>query len=147
MTRDEIRLAHATWDEAWNEATRQQQARIDALEAALWLAHEHAKLHRSYDANQNVYETVKAALENTTPQAPLENPGEATPARVVPDAIWNDAIEAAAKINNKHAEKMEREAERAYLNNELDEISAIRSAAWKLQVAGDEIRLLKKGGA
>jgi hypothetical protein len=86
-------------------------------------------------------------LQNTTPQAPLETPGEATPARVVPDAIWNDAIEAAAKINNKHAEKMEREAERAYVNNELDEISAIRSAAWKLQVAGDEIRSLKKGSA
>lgn len=63
------------------------QARIDALEAALWLAHEHAKLHRSYDANQNVYEAVKAALENTTPRAPLENPVEATPTRVVPASI------------------------------------------------------------
>lgn len=48
--------------------------------------------------------------------------------------------EACAKVCDADAEKLEQEAQRAIESGEHDEVSAIRSAAWKLSVAASRIR-------
>lgn len=52
-------------------------------------------------------------------------------------AAWRDAC---ASICDEMADGMEREAQRAIENGEHDEVSAIRSTAWKLSVAANRIR-------
>lgn len=52
-------------------------------------------------------------------------------------AAWRDAC---ASICDELADGMEREALRAIENGEHDEVSAIRSTAWKLSIAADRIR-------
>lgn len=48
--------------------------------------------------------------------------------------------EACAKVCDDEADSMEQAAQRAIDNGEHDEVSAIRSAAWKLSVAANRIR-------
>lgn len=48
--------------------------------------------------------------------------------------------EACARVCDTDADKMELEAQRAIENGEHDEVSAIRSTAWKLRVAASRIR-------
>jgi hypothetical protein len=48
--------------------------------------------------------------------------------------------EACAKVCDDDANKMETEAQNAIENGEHDEVSAIRSTAWKLSVAANRIR-------
>ena len=53
--------------------------------------------------------------------------------------------EACAAICDDEANRMEESAQRAIENGEHDEVSAIRSTAWKLSVAAARIR--KRGAA
>lgn len=48
--------------------------------------------------------------------------------------------EACAKVCEAEADSMEQGAQRAIENGEHDEVSAIRSTAWKLSVAANKIR-------
>lgn len=48
--------------------------------------------------------------------------------------------EACAKVCDEEADRMESEAQRAIENGENDEVSSIRSSAWKLSVAANRIR-------
>ena len=48
--------------------------------------------------------------------------------------------EACARVCESEADKMEDGAQRAIENGEHDEVSAIRSTAWKLSVAANRIR-------
>lgn len=52
-------------------------------------------------------------------------------------------LEQAAQKCDDESEMMEKAAERAIENGEIDEVSSIRSAAWKLCVAGSKIRAMK----
>ena len=66
------------------------------------------------------------------------------------DAALRSAVaaerEACAKVCDAEAESMEQEAQRAIENGEHDEVSAIRSAAWKLSVAAHRIRARSNAG-
>lgn len=98
------------------------QARIDALEREV-------DVLRRF-GNKDCTAMADEELQNTTPQesrrmveqevAALKT---ATPARVVPDAIWNNAIEAAALL----------------IASKYDELEP-----W---ITPDDVRSLKKGGA
>lgn len=54
-----------------------------------------------------------------------------------------DKQEQCAKVARDLADKCEAEAQRCLENGEADEVSAIRSTAWKLTVCEDAIRALK----
>ncbi|MBP6188971.1 MAG: hypothetical protein KA440_08435 [Azonexus sp.] len=60
------------------------------------------------------------------------------------DAAFAAAIaaerEACAKVCDAEADSMEQGAQRAIESGEHDEVSAIRSAAWKLSVTANRIR-------
>lgn len=56
------------------------------------------------------------------------------------DAAVKAEREACAKVCDSEADNMERGAQHAIENGEHDEVSAIRSTAWKLSVAANRIR-------
>lgn len=60
------------------------------------------------------------------------------------DAAFDAAIaaerEACAKVCDAEADRMEQGAQEAIENGDRDEVSAIRSTAWRLSVAANRIR-------
>lgn len=56
------------------------------------------------------------------------------------DSIPAEEREECAKVCDTDANRMESEAQHAIENGEHDEVSAIRSTAWKLSVAASRIR-------
>lgn len=65
-------------------------------------------------------------------------------ADILARAAWEEATkierEECAKVCDAEADRMEQGAQDAINNGEHDEVSAIRSAAWKLSVAANRIR-------
>lgn len=70
------------------------------------------------------------------------------------DAAWlawqeaeRQTIERCAKVCDAEADKCEQAAQRAIENGEREEVSAIRSTAWKLSIAASRIRSLSASQA